>query len=232
MASLRQVKFQQARDYILAHPDESKEEQTLGAKVSVSMIALARASLIKDGLLKPSRRGRPPALAARPEPPSEGAPPEQPTKPAKMLDDAAMRAIADMAALDDDSIDDAEVHKRLLKQCIRFAFSPDLHPDTRMSASTMWAKLKDLQKARDLGPGRPMTYEDAVTRLCDLMRACGPEITLAAVNTAFDVKEPDEGQVPPLPPETARDTPGIAPAPGSTTEIPPHDGPAGPIELA
>jgi hypothetical protein len=114
-----------------------------------------------------------------------------------MLDTAAMRAIADMADIENLDLDDADVHKRLLKQCIRFAFDPNLHPDTRMSASTMWAKLKDLQKARDLGPGKPMTFETAVSRMCDLMQAAGPEITLAAVNAAFDVKDPNEGQIPP-----------------------------------
>lgn len=195
MPSLRELKLTRAKAYILEHPDESKEVQALGADVSISLIGMARAQLIKDGLLPPSRKAGGPALEPEaPSPPAqEQADPPEPkpekkTKPASMLDSQAMQALADMIEKDLSGLDDDGIRQKLLKQCLLFAFNPALHPDTRMSASQMWAKLKERQREADLGPGAPTNFDTAVERLRDIMVACGPKITLAAVNLAFDVE--------------------------------------------
>lgn len=200
LSTLAKAKYQRARAYILAHPDESKAQQAANAEVSQSLIASARADLVREGLILPSRKT--PEVEDAPK--SEAEPEKLPILPtpkksksdkqvAELLDDDAMRTLA--AMMDEiDDLGDEDVLKRLQKQCLSFAFNPRLHPDTRMSASQMWAKLKDQAKTKDLGPGTPLNFEEATGRLRDLMEACGPEITLAAVNAAFTVKDTPNGQ--------------------------------------
>lgn len=197
MSRQGEAQLKRAKAYILDHPHDSKAQIAAALGVSDSTIARARRELVLEASIEKSRKSPPrfdPLPPAPPPPPKPAGEPEQPKKPATMLDSDAMRALADITSLiDSDKLDDVEVHKRLLKQCLRFAFDPRLHPDTRMSASQMWSKLRDQAKAKDLGPGVPLNFEDAVARLADMMQACGPKITLAAVNIAFDSKEkPDE----------------------------------------
>lgn len=217
----RESKMERAEAYVLAHPDESKQEQAAGAKVSHTMIAIVRKRLILKGKLQPSRKDptRYPRRPRAQEPAVEASPAI--SKPAAMLDHQAMTAMGDMidAVEGLDDLTDDDVHKRLLKQCLTFAFNSKLHPDTRMSASQMWAKLRDQAKSKDLGPGVPLLFEDAVERARDLMVAMGPEITLAAVNLAFTVKESDASA------EAVE--PGDAPSPPAAPPATPDDN-AGP----
>jgi hypothetical protein len=227
---MREVRYRKAREYVLSHPDESKRQQAKGAEVSEPTIARIRAELIKEGLFAPSRkdtqprgnRVTPPPLVFKDEPTIVEArrmAPPRPTRytPEGLLDAEAMATIADLAEQMEEA-DDETVHKKLLRQCLTFAFDPKLHPDTRMSASQMWAKLRDLLKAKDLGPGKPVDFEAGTLRLADLMSACGPQMTLAAVKIAFDTKEAPGGQ-PTL-------------APGGATEAPGETGHAGDPETA
>lgn len=195
MPTFRQIKWKRAEEYILVHRDETKAQQAIGADVSIGLIALVRADLVAKKLLPTPRKTNFPKKGDHKEKPApiplpqmelpiEGAP-AKPSKPAELRDHEAMQALADMVGLDD--LDDSEVHRRLLRQCLRFAFNSQLHPDTRMSASQMWSKLRDQARAKDLGPGPPLTFEAGAERLRDLMIACGPKMTLAAVNAAFDV---------------------------------------------
>ncbi len=191
-------KRDRARAYILAHPDESKAVQAAGAGCSEQLIAETRRTLIAEGKLAPSRKST-----------NVGSPTDVPTSPAPpagMLDHQAMQALADIAALED--LDDEEVQRRMLKQCIRFAFDPKLHADTRMTASVQWGKLRDAAKTKDLGPGIPLTREMARTRLADLQksvadvnlvvealfRAYPAAVLFPALNAVLGA--PDEGQLP------------------------------------
>jgi hypothetical protein len=210
LSSFGQQKKERARAYVLAHPDESKRQQAIAVGCGERLIAFARAELIAEGKLVPSRKM---SVAGGQAEIADNQPREPRSVPAakvpEMLDSEAMRALADMEALDSEDLSDEEIHKRLVKLCIRFAFDPKLHPDTRMSASLQWAKLKDQQKSNLLGPRKPMTFEDGVFRLSDLMRECGPEMVMAALNVAFDVKEKgDEGKVPA---DQGQAAPGAAP---------------------
>jgi hypothetical protein len=175
-----------AKIYIISNPHESKVQQGKALGVSDATIARARRELIQDGRLSKSRKTM--QVEAPKEVKDE---PRTLSKPAGLLDHEAMQAMADMIDTLTD-LDDEEIHKRLLKQCIQFAFNPRLHPDTRMSASQMWAKLRDQAKSKDLGPGAPVNFEGGVERLRDLMVACGAPMTLAAVNSAFKVEEPSD----------------------------------------
>jgi len=213
-------KMKRARAYILAHPHETKKHQAEAIGVSRALIANAREALITEGLLGPSRKGPPSSATEPPRAPADrssseggdGSGTPRLGKPAGMLDHDAMLAlgsIVDTSALVPD--DDAEVHRKLLRQCLSFAFNTTLHPDTRMSASQMWAKLRDLGKSSQLGPGVPLTREAAIARVKDLVVAVGPEIILAAINEVFEVKETTDGEAKD---DQAAPAVGTPPAPG------------------
>jgi hypothetical protein len=200
---MRAAQFLRAREYILAHPDESKGQQSRATDISERTIASARAELIAEGLLAPSRKAAPRTIpsevAARlPEQDPDAVPMPHP-RDNVLVDAEAMLRIGAMIDEATEHGDDETVTKLLLKQCLSFAFNPSLHPDTRMSASQMWAKLRDKKTATDLGPGKPKTRTDAVERMRSLMAAVGPEITVQAVHAAFEVKN-DPSQNEPNPP--------------------------------
>jgi hypothetical protein len=212
------TKLQHARDYILGHPDESKEQQAAGASCSVALIAIARKALIDEGKLPASRK----AVAA-PAPVTDV--PANPTPPAGLLDSQAMQALADITLYED--MDDDEVQRRMLTQCIRFAFDPKLHADTRMSASIQWQKLRDLAKTKDLGPGIPMTravafdrYKDLTMALADvdlvvevLFASYASSDVVRAISSRLDLRRDHEGIVPAQHTEAAPGATGATPAP-------------------
>jgi len=200
-----------ARAYILAHPDESKTVQAAGANCSLSTVATVRRELQEEGKLVPHRKT--PAGTA-----SDGDP--------SLLDHKAMVALAEMEEFAD--LDDDEIQKRMLRQTVRFAFDPKLSADTRMAAHTAWQKLKDNAKAKDLGPGPPMTRPLALARLTDLTTAVD-DVTMvvealfasypaadviSAISEKLDAREQrNEGQVAAQPTEAPSGPAGATPAP-------------------
>jgi hypothetical protein len=207
------TRLDRAREWLLAHPGDTNAQAAAGSGVSAGSIQNARRQLVREGAITPSRKAK-----KAPSAPVQGigASPEQkvPAPPAQMLDHKAMLALNDMAGSDLATLDDEEVQRRMLRQCIAFAFDTALHPDTRMSASQMWGKLRDQAKTKDLGPGVPTTFQMGVERLADLHRAVGVKMVLAAVNLAFpDVGGPDEGQLPPLASEAVSGALGTDPTP-------------------
>ena len=179
----------QAKAYILEHPTESKREQARALGCSETHIARCRRALVAEGLLKKPRKA-PPKIAAQPAAPLAGD--ASPKKSREMLDHQAMERLT--AHVDTLLGNDEEVQRRLLRQCLTFALDPSLHPDTRMSASKMYQTIKEQQREVLLGPGIPKTRDAAIKRLSDLMRACGAEYTLAAVDLTFTVKEGPSGE--------------------------------------
>jgi hypothetical protein len=107
-----------------------------------------------------------------------------------LLDDEAMRELSGMLDVLADSDDIEATRRRLLKQTQRFVFDPSLHADTRMSASTLWTKLVDMARAKDLGPGKPLTLADAIARATDFLKACGAAVAVPAFYAAFDLTDP------------------------------------------
>lgn len=195
------TRLTRAKTYILAHPDESKKQQALGAEVSEAMIAIARRELVAEGKIEP---GRTTAIDKRPKVAAPALAPAAP--PSGMLDHAAMVQIANIESMLADDADPELISKAMLKQAIRFAFDPNLHADTRMSAQTLWGKLSDRQREKQLGPQAPMTFEAGVRRMADLMIAAGAKLVTEALHLAFEVR--DEGRE--VPTESTEATPAVS----------------------
>jgi hypothetical protein len=197
--SIGAARLRQAREFIVLHPDMSKSQLVAATGLSDATIARARRDLVSEGTIPAARNT--PVRDPKPETePTQSAPPEggsstppsakspSPTK-GGMLDHEALMELAAMIDAAVDSGDEEMIQKKLIKQCLTFAFRLDLHPDTRMSASQMYHKLKDMAKARALGPGKPITYAAGVARLADMHRTCGPQMVMDAIKLAFEVKE-------------------------------------------
>lgn len=212
-SNLRQVNRWQrdaARAEYLRHPDASIAEVAKAANVAVRTAARARDSLVKEGLLAPGRNASASgadaaalAVAASAAASREGnadedrvaTEDEQPSQPrgakaAHTIDGEALRQMNDLLDQLADE-DDETTRKRMLRQVKKFAFDPNLHPDTRMSASQLWAKLLDMQRAKDLGPGIPQTLALAIERATDFCRAAGLKVMVPAFYAAFDLGDPN-----------------------------------------
>lgn len=209
MEGLRAHRKSQAKAYFLQHPEASIKEALAdlhrrGINVSERTVAQARSELAQKGLVPAGRNADTPAE-------NVGTPADLPTVPAsvknKVIDDNMLTAFVQGEL----NLDDEEIRKLLLKKIIVIAMTPGLHPDTTLSASTAWLKLKDMARQADLGPGKPVTRADALERLVDLLRAVGPDLALEAMQVAFNLKEPtDEGQVSVEPAETTSSPAGVA----------------------
>ncbi len=249
-SNLRQVKQWQrgaARDYYLRHPDASINDVSRATGISLRTVARAREVLVKEGLLQAGRHAETMAdaavlaaatqsLAAEGPPVETGQAPEnepaaepQPRAVRRpkgdLLDDEAMREMAGMLDEMADSEDVETTRKRMLRQTQRFIFDPSLHPDTRMSASQLWAKLVEMARAKDLGPGKPLTLAVAIERCEDFMTACGPAVYVPALNNLIAKMEGRPG---------AQATDVQAPAPTGATEAAGparHEGDGAPAEV-
>jgi hypothetical protein len=266
-SNLRAVKAWQrdaARAEYLRHPDASISDVARATGVALRTVARAREVLVKEGLLAPGRNSpisgadaAALALAARidahdapldpaPEgapPPDEGesAPPASaaPTRAARSgqtIDGEALRQMNEMLdGLADE--DDETTRKRMLRQVKRFAFDPTLHTDTRMTATQLWAKLLDMARAKDLGPGKPLTALDATARVRDVDVAVGVRIAVAGLFAAFTTEQvlaevnlifaggTSEGNVPAEPGQAPPGDAGASPAPGDAPDLrPAQDG--------
>jgi len=198
--SIGAARLRQAREFLVLHPEMSKTQASAATGISEATIGRARRDLVAEGTLQPARNApvRPEPLPEATQPPEatapEDSPPPAPAPAPKkgsgtLLDHAALLQLAQMVDEAIESGDDETIQKKLSKQALVFAFRADLHPDTRMSASQMYYKLKDMAKAKDLGPGRPKTFALALVRATECVRAWGPELTMAAIHEAFTVKE-------------------------------------------
>lgn len=258
MAGMRQYRkgetMAAAKAFFLQFPEATiKEAHRRLVGVSERTIAQARSELATDGLLKPGRNlgrrkpAREPVPVPEPSVPVGTPPSEAPRDPDRLLsDEELMRAADPNVSLADeiDDLDDEETRKRLLREIKRLAFDPNTHDDTKLSATQVWLKLKDMAKAKDLGPGRPLTRAVALERLTSLHRAVldcrlvvegaiaayGPQLVVDSIYALLGIKEPtDEGQTTAEPAEAERGLLGAPEAPGSVPELPAPDGPAGPL---
>lgn len=217
LRAINQWQRDAARAEYLRHPDASISEVAKATNVGIRTVARAREQLVKEGLIPAGRNATDTgadaaalAVAAKSLPVTggsaeddpdlddsdvtggNGAPetPIAPPKPKKgsVIDGEAMRALGEL--LDElEDADDETTRKQMLRQVKRFAFDPQLHADTRMSASQLWAKLVDMQRAREQGPGVPMTFAAAKQRCVDFLKACGAKVAVPAFYEAFNLTE-------------------------------------------
>lgn len=171
----KQTKQEIIRDLLLANPEMTIRELQHQTKISKRTIMYARDSLIKDGLLPPSRQN---ILETLPE---EG----KITQYTELLDGKSLSDLAGEAEFEEEIADDVMIQKKLMKEVRTIAFNPVNHPDVRLSAIQIWAKLKDLEKQKDIGPGPPRSESEIIERMTRLMKGVGPNICLKSLEIAF-----------------------------------------------
>lgn len=185
-----------ARKYYLLHPDASINDVAVALAINHRTVSRVRKILVAEGMLEPGR-GRKPSLDLIEK--AESAPSAPVTESAKepikvdttgLLDHKAMKKLATIENTIDDDVDDEETRKRMIREVRRIAFDTEKHPDTRMSATQLWVKLKDMAKDHTLGPGKPLTYADALARATDFLRAIGAKMAIEAMYAAFEVEAP------------------------------------------
>lgn len=202
------VQREAAKAYFLAHPTAKDKEVCDATGLNKATVARARWKLIDEGLLPPAtrrRRGRPaktkPGQAAQ----------EPPARDGNVL--LTGKELIDIADIDFDELPDDEARKKMLKELRKLAFSPDVSNDTRISAMKLWIQFKDSGAGRKLGPGDPLTYEQALDRLRTLMKACGFKLVYEAFTSVYLPKEtPSEGKLPAQPSEATPSALGATPA--------------------
>jgi hypothetical protein len=194
--SLKQAKIEAACSFILQHPSAKDFEVIEALKCSRRTVAYARADLVEKGLL-PAPRKRPERKPA-PAPPLITPDMVQPPKPEEAAEtkaDYSGQLVTPsnvemlVATVDDDDETDAETQKRMMREAKRMAFDTRLHPDTRGSMMTLWMKLRDAAKARDLGPGVPLTRDSCKDRLKDILRAVGIVIVIECIEELWGNKK-------------------------------------------
>ena len=163
-----------AKSFILKNPNSSPDEATVKAGIRPSTFALAKRQLADEGLIKLSTRGRKRGVEGR-----EVKPEGHVIKPKEL------EALVPDAILESDLLNDDEVRRDLIKQVHRIAFDLNERAETRLAATQVWAKLKDMASQKDLGPGVPKSQDDAIDRLSRIMVAVGLGIVVQSLQQAF-----------------------------------------------
>jgi hypothetical protein len=185
----KQSPTERVRAAILQNPSAtvSSIENFTGASRRTVYYVLNK--LRKEGLIPSSRKDKPATEEAK----------EPTVVTSQIIDDPTLQAMANSENFDEDFGTEDEVRAKLLRVVQKMAFDPLLHPDTRLSASQVWAKLKDIARSKDLGPGPPRTEDEIIDRLVRLMQGVGPGLVIKALDQAFaqrkdtsDEKAPDQ----------------------------------------
>lgn len=209
-------------DYILKHPHASNAEVLLALKVASSTVDNARRRLRDQGysLISNADRITPKALTEQAV--------EEAAQGAMPLDMDNMSGLLD--AIDEESaeaqIGDNATPEEMKKILTRILRNKGLDPRIRVMAIAQKQKLDyDTVGRHELGPGEPLSKDDAVDRLTMLLQACGPEITHLAIENAFksETSVPKEAEVVDTPDihteEPAAAHAGDSNAPGSDPHI-------------
>ncbi len=188
-----------ARNYLLEHPHSTNAEVAAAVGVGGATVSFARQALIQEGLIprSPQERRRqaynearkpidfPPASPTAPvlvAPPAEPAPPQTPDE-YETLDAQRLYDLAE----GEEEIDDEQVRRRMIRKLRKMSFDPNLNPQYQMYAMAAHEKMLEGSRAATIGPGKPVTKDDAVERLEMIFKATGPELVLLAAVKAFGV---------------------------------------------
>lgn len=177
------------------NPQSTILEVAAACQASPRLVWKARQQMVIEGVCKSNKRGG--KSLQGPEPPPQVIPP---SPPMGLLDG---EQLARLAAGDTTPVDetDPETRLRMLNELRSIAFNPATYVDTRVTAMKAWFALKDVVSVKDMGPGKPKTFEDAVVRLREILVACGAAISIEAMERAFVRKE--AGNAPTQDDETA-----------------------------
>lgn len=183
----RESKLEQAKRYLLENPHTSNEGVVKALKVSPRLVSMARSALRRDGRIPkaPGDRSwsaRTPAAVLAPQIPSvqdaESLVVQGTAELLKKAQEAEKKAGHEFSV------------EEQLQLCRQFANDPNEVAQVRLAALTVYNKIKADIGARDqLGPGKPLTEEDRVSRLSLLCAAVGLRIAVAAFERAFGKKE-------------------------------------------
>lgn len=167
------AKIQQVlRALMLADPHLSNVEIQRQTGASTRTVTYARASLRREGLLPDSRKS-----TQNPE-----------NLPTETLSPEDLKRLEKAENIDDELGDDDQIRLKIVRSVQRMALNPKLAPDTRLSASQIWVKLKDVSKEEELGPGAPRTEAEVIDRLLRIFEAVGHRTVLKALEM-FTKKE-------------------------------------------
>lgn len=190
MSKKHAEKLLETKAWILANPSKITSEICKALRVSIRTVAMARRELMNEGLIPASRRVNRPVLKKQDI--------MDHLLSNKTLQDIAKSSAESKEAQDLlDSVEDfdefdEETRKKMLRQVRIIALDPTLHPDSRLSAVNIWAKLRDLAKAKDIGPGPPRSESEILDRLVRLMQGVGPNLVVKALDKAFPKENADE----------------------------------------
>ena len=198
-------------------------------KLSKASIANIRKDLRARGVIPGSRRtsGGVEAILTDPRMTAETVLPQE-SAPLPPITSTELATLGLDTELTDEN--DEATRKMLLSRCRSIALDPDTHPDTVLTASQVYIKLKDAVRAKSLGPGKPVTHEDAVARLGRLMSAVGPEIVSEAITSAFGGPNATKSSGPAQPadsPDTSPEAVTASSTPGSEAGTTLDAGPRG-----
>lgn len=177
--------------YVLRNPRAPLKEIAKEIGASLGLVSHIRAEMARKGMVAPltkhsTTRG---SILPKFTPPVK----IETLETDQILDGEMVKKLAESEnILEDIDLNDDEMQKKLLKQVQLMAFDASLHPDTRLNAINIYAKVKDIAKAKDLGPGPPRNEEQIIERLVRIMRAVGPSLTVKSVHYAFPTGEPSD----------------------------------------
>lgn len=174
------------RQYLLRNPHASNDEIAEKLYCALSSVSNVRKELIRAGLVEPSHRHRRSAV------PNKGSGTSALIQRImnKDVEDEERPGLRELNFLlkkemPQGDVDDVtpEEYKKVLSRIIR---RPDISAQVIVAAGNAKLKVDEyLADKKDLGPGSPITEEDAIVRLSLLMQACGRTITLKALKRAF-----------------------------------------------
>lgn len=176
-----------AREFILRNPTISNEAAVKATGLSERIISKARKELRSLGFAHPL-----PSDHRSNDTPSIEEPTRLPADPDKLATQG-MAQLMEMVDEETKRQDATELEPPEMRKILaRIARAPNSPPQVRIAAVTAKTKL-DAETAdrHSLGPGPPLTREDAIVRLALLLEACGPDIAAEAMERAFSIKEAD-----------------------------------------
>jgi len=165
------------RNFFTANPNATNTEAINVTGASQRTVSAVRNQMRSEGEMAPALGvGRPPN---RPEGITEDIIP--PDEEFRQERDARQ----EIEAVSDLNLEDM-TPEEVRHEMVRLLRSKSTPPPVRVSAAALLEKMRT-ESGDELGPGDPLTYEDAKVRLTLLMKACGAQLVIECVQEAFNL---------------------------------------------